>query len=44
MEINISEELNERLKKEGKDFQETIGMEFNTEQTIWELIKIANKK
>ncbi len=44
MEINISEELNERLLKEGKELQEKIGMEFNIEQTIWELLKIANQK
>ncbi len=40
-EIKISNELHERLQKERKDFEETIGIEFNIEQTIWELLKIV---
>ncbi len=39
--IEISEELHKRLKQERKDFSDTIGGEWNIENTIWEILKIA---
>ena len=43
-QIEISDELFERLETERYGFTKSINMDYNVEETIWELLKIAGGK
>jgi len=40
--VGITKELFDRLSDEREEFEKSINIKFSFEQTIWELLKIAN--